>query len=327
MGTEVSRGGWIGPPPFAGWAMATMTSVRAACSVVFACASFGTALAVLLSREEPGLAAATNQSRTDHDGDGLSDLQELVIGTLPYRADSDRDGYSDLEEKARDSDPMNYSSVPGDAETGLGMCASQENGYVTALAAVYVKNASLDSVRLQFGVVYQGKALRFMPHDFQYSIGFLLPGRDPNDRLAVVEVGVPQALLGHLRHINLYSILTDTTNVADPIVSTLTLADFSGIAMSVEQRRIGISLSGGAGTGTGVTYRPLAGDDRIPAKWKSGEICFQRTSAVGMKGVSIVQEVDGADCLPMDTYCSPSDCSAGVGTSVELPDPAALVGG
>jgi hypothetical protein len=182
-------------------------------------------------------------------------------------------------------------------------------------------------VRFQFGVVYHGIAFRFIPNSFQHARGFVRPGRDPNDSLAVIELGIPEALLPRLNQANLFAIVTPRNGTpGEPVVSLLPLANFSGVTMWIENGIAAASNNSGSGA-TGVTYRPLAGDDRIPSTWSSGEICFQQTAAVGTHGVSIVHEIDASDCQPMDTHCSPSDCAAGVGQALELPDPAALAGG
>jgi hypothetical protein len=102
--------------------------------------------------------------------------------------------------------------------------------------------------------------------------------------------------------------------------------DFSGVTVVVEQHDSN-TMSSDGDQPTGVVYRPLASDDQIPATWNGGEICYQSTSAVGTNGVSLVHEVESADCQPMDTYCSPQDCASGVGRPLELPDPGALAGG
>lgn len=307
--------------------MVAIRSVRSlACSAAFAFTCLGVAVLVLglVSREEPSLAAASNHNRSDLDRDGLTDLQELVIGTLPNRGDTDGDAYSDLEERARGSDPLDLASVPEAAELGLGTCASQENGYITVLCAVYAKSALLASVDLKIGIVHHGRPFMLSANKVERTRGFLYPGHDAGDALAVMEVGIPMDLVRRMGQVNLFAILRHRSPGAEPIVSVLPIVNFSGIAMVVEQRAAITNTSGGA---TGVTYRPLAADDQIPSTWSSGEICFQASSAVGMSGASVVHEIGSAGCVPMDTYCSPGNCAAGVGQPLELPDPAALAGG
>lgn len=312
-------------------AMVAISSVRTlACSAACACACLGAAVLVLglVAREEPGLAASSNFNRFDLDRDGLSDLQELVMGTLTNRRDTDGDAYSDLEELARDSDPLDLASIPEAAAVGLGTCASQEDGYITVLCAVYARSALLSSVDLKIGLVHHGRPFMFSANKLDGTRGFLYRGlyrgHDAGDALAVLEVGIRMDLVRRLGQLNLFGVLRSTSPGVEPIVSVVPIVDFSGIAMLIEQRAAVTNSGGGA---TGVTYRPLAADDQIPSTWSSGEICFQASSAVGMSGASVVHEIGAADCMPMDTYCSPGDCSAGVGQPLELPDPAALAGG
>ena len=305
----------------------SLMSGKARSALVAALCLGGASVVLLLqTRAEPRLAAATNQGRSDLDGDGLTDEQELVIGTLPNRADTDGDGYSDLEERARGSDPLSRNSVPDPNDYGLGTCASLEDGVISMLSAVYLHNRPVDAVNLEIGIVYRGRVLQFKPKSFTNARGFLYAGHDSGDTLAVVEVAIPEALVQRLGQVNMFSIVRDATpGGGDPMVSVLPLVNFSGVTTMVEPRRATMTISGGQPTG--VVYRPLGGGGHIPSTWNGGEICFQRTTAVGMNGVSIVHEVEAADCLPMDTYCSPADCSAGVGKPLELPDPAALAGG
>src|SRR5262249_28191228 len=136
-----------------------------------------------------------------------------------------------------------------------------------------------------------------------YSRGFLFAGHDAGDTLAVVEFGVPMDLLHRMGQVNLFCRLKSSLPGSEPCVSVVPIKDFSGIAMLIEPAVAGITTNGGGSTG--VVYRPLASDDQIPSTWNSGQICFQATSAVGMSGASIIQEVDAADCMAMDTYCSP----------------------
>ena len=48
----------------------------------------------------------------DSDGDGICDVDELIIGTNPYLADTDGDGYPDGLELMLGSDPLNPKSTP-----------------------------------------------------------------------------------------------------------------------------------------------------------------------------------------------------------------------
>lgn len=298
-------------------------------SATFATACLGAAVftLALVSTEEPRLAAATNYGRSDMDRDGLTDLQELILGTMPGRKDTDQDGYSDLEELARGSDMKSRLFMPQPQELGLGMCASQENGYISIVTAVYVSGLVPDTSGIQFGlgIVYHGKRILISP-DKQISRAFLYKGHTAGDSLAVIEMGISQDLLKRLGQVNVFTYLHGTgIGAPEPAVAILPIKDFSGIAVSIQERVA--PLSSGGGGATGVVYRPLAADDQIPSSWNSGEICFQATSAVGINGVSVVSEINAADCLPMDTYCSPGDCAATIGTALEMPDPAALAGG
>lgn len=295
----------------------------------FALACLGVALAAFgfSAKDEPGLLANTSGTgRSDLDRDGLTDLQERVIGTLPYRADTDSDGFSDLEERARGADPLNALSVPGPTRYSIGSCASQEDGFVSVLSMIYVEGTQVDNVDLDLGFVFRGRKVRLSPNFETYTRAFVYRASNPADTLAVIEIGLPESLVSRLGQISMWNRITDTSSTAtDPYVSVLTLVDFSGVITAVEPNISRVTNNGGGATG--VVYRPLAPDDRIPSTWEGGEMCFQRTSAVGMSGVSVVHEVDAADCIPMDTYCSYEDCSEGVGKSLALPDPAALAGG
>jgi hypothetical protein len=300
--------------------------VRTVGPVVVGCIGLAVVGRSVATTEQPALAAANNQAQFDQDGDGLSDAQELVIGTMPLRPDTDFDGYSDLEECARESDPTSHVSTPETQPFGIGTFASQTNGFVTMLTAVYLDDVPMDETRLYFGVVYRGKALRFYLRDFQFSRGRIYPGQDASDSLVVVEVGVPQDLLRRLGRLDLFALLRGTEpDSPDPVVGIVSLADFSGVVTSIHRRRFGLTSSGG--DSGGVIYRPLAGDDQIPAQWDSGKVCFQRASAVGTNGVSVTYEVTSADCIPMDTFCNSGECGGGVGGPLELPDPGALIGG
>lgn len=296
-------------------------------SRAFALASLGVALVALgfSTMDERALSATSNFTRVDLDRDGLTDLQERVIGTLAYRRDTDNDGFSDLEERARTSDPLNAASIPAAGDYSIGACASQENGFVSVLACIYVAGTRLDTLDYDIGFVYRNKKVQASPSTM-YTRAFLATPVDPRDTLVVVELGLPENLVRRLGQVSIWSRIRDTSAAAlDPFVAVTTLVNFSGVIMSVEPTLMRTTNVGGSATG--VVYRPLLPDDHIPSTWSGGQMCFQRTSAVGMSGISIIHEVDSAGCIPMDTYCSPDDCAAGVGQPLALPDPGALAGG
>jgi hypothetical protein len=299
-------------------------------SAVVAFALLGGAV-LLLSRSiqsPPQLAAASNVGRVDLDQDGLTDLQELVLGTLPDQPDTDLDGFSDLEERARSSDPLDDTSRPQTTAFAVGTCASADLGLVSLVSAVYVQGGDLDSVDLQVGIVLDGHPIAISPAHFSMVRGFLFAGSGSTDRLAVVELAIPETIVRRLGQLNLFSIVRSLgPGAPSPAVSVISLADMGGVTVSVEPRSSSVAPPGGGSAPQGVIYRPLGGDDSIPATWSGGEVCWQRTSAVGMNGVSVVHEIESADCQPMDTYCSGADCAASVGKPLELPDPGALIGG
>jgi YD repeat-containing protein len=56
--------------------------------------------------------AGPNSSNIDSDGDGLSDAQEILLGTDPFNPDTDGDGFPDGVEVATGSDPLNPLCTP-----------------------------------------------------------------------------------------------------------------------------------------------------------------------------------------------------------------------
>jgi hypothetical protein len=289
------------------------------------CASVATF--ALIARNEPAVAASGNQNLDgDLDRDGLSDVYELIMGTQPNRVDTDGDGYSDLEEFARGSDPTLAHVVPEPSEYSLGFGACQSGGMVTMLASIYADASKVGSLELEFALVHQGRLIRFHPSNFRPARAFRMGGHDAGDRLTVVELSIPVALVRRVGQINVVSILRDPASpYAQPHVGILPLVDFSGTIVSVE--RLPAMLNATGGRPAGIIYRPLAGDSQLPSTWSGGQVCFQRTAAIGSNGASVVFEVESADCMAMDAYCSSTSCSAGVGRVIELPDPAAVAGG
>jgi YD repeat-containing protein len=58
------------------------------------------------------VSSSVSGSNVDSDGDGLSDAQEILIGTDPFNPDTDGDGFSDGVEVASGSDPLDPNCTP-----------------------------------------------------------------------------------------------------------------------------------------------------------------------------------------------------------------------
>jgi len=61
----------------------------------------------------------TIYSTVDTDGDGLTDEEEIALGTDPFKTDTDGDGYDDGEEVSAGTDPLNESSYPAETTVYL----------------------------------------------------------------------------------------------------------------------------------------------------------------------------------------------------------------
>ena len=269
------------------------------------------------------LSAGSSRVGPDYDMDGLTDIQEAVLGTDPDQPDTDGDGYHDLEEVARHSDPLDLLSVPLDTDLDLGMYAHTDDGFLNLGTAIYVKGGNAWSLHFTLGVVIDGVPIVVSRRVYaQGTRSFIYNAtQSPGDKIVVLEMPFPETVVQQRGSLSIYATVEDPSPLQRAgVVDVTNLVDFGGVIMRVETSPP--SVSGGLG----FVYRPLAGSG-MPSSWSSGEVCWQDTAAVGTNGASIVHEVQAASCQDFDSYCSASDCSASVGTSLELPDPGSLLGG
>lgn len=82
--------------------MRAMTVMMSTAATIFAVGIFGNV----------ALAATNTKAAVDSDADGLTDAQELLLGTDPLKTDSDGDGYADGEEVFSGYSPTSTVGIP-----------------------------------------------------------------------------------------------------------------------------------------------------------------------------------------------------------------------
>jgi len=286
--------------------------------------------------------SATETQRIDSDQDGLTDFQESILGTDPDALDTDGDTFTDLEELARNSSPLDETSLPVLATTDVGMYASARDGLVSLNSAVFVPRGELLQLSYYFGAIIEGEIIVIPGSQVaQSSQQWVFPARE-GGHLAVVEFQLPEWMIHYVGKVSFFAGAT-TGDPLDPStskrISSTTLASVSDSIMSInpitslptssnDSGDSGGGDAGGAGgdVGGGVWYKPLSGDDEIPAELTSGEVCIQSVQFVGTLGANDIYEVSSASCEPMDSYCSSSSCTAAEGAALEIPNPGAIFG-
>jgi hypothetical protein len=258
----------------------------------------------------------------DYDEDGVADGQEWVLATLPDVQDTDGDGYHDLEEIARRSDPLSPSSMPVSQTLSVGMYAYAEAGRVNLHTAIYVDGGDPTNLRFQLGVVWKDTPLVVAQAVYTPTTKFFFYGSpaDPQDKILVLEMPMPDALILQLGALSLYSKI-DRLGTAEVSVDVTNLVvDPAAGIVRIEPSPA--SIQGGKG----IVYRPLTAGS-TPSTSTAGQICWQRTAVVGSSGASLVYEVEQANCEDFDSSCSSAGCASTVGGTITLPNPGGLLGG
>jgi hypothetical protein len=291
---------------------------------------------VLLQRsyaKSPALLASSGQG-LDQDMDGLSDYQEDILGTNPLLADSDSDTFGDLEEVARQSDPLEASSIPGVAEVEVGMFARDQAGTLTIGSAVYLAGTHVPQMRFDLGIVINGMRAS-VPSDvyMPFTDVTLKGGRDPGSMVITMQTSLPRSLVWSLGKLAVFATLTDPQGPPDSgRVDVLNLTAQEGVIMSIEAvaypdpGQSGPNNSSSLGP-SGLIYLPLSDGENLPSSFTAGEVCWQVSSTVGVNGSSFVQEIVDADCEPSESFCGSAGCQASVGQVIEIVDPSLLIGG
>lgn len=274
--------------------------------------------------EAPVLRASGAVVQGDEDRDGLLDVQEEFLGTSPYLADSDGDGYSDAEELARQSDPTRALSTPDDAiasSVGLFALTDMESELIHVTSALYVEATPQGNpvVDYHLGFMHDGDPLVIPSDIVMRASAFRLTPISPGRMVIVINTPIPNAVLNLSGgNLNLFA----ATMAGTPSVDGLNITQIDGIPVEVD-----IITSPGSGEPSGLVYRPLVTTDNLPSTFESGKSCSQETADAGSSGASLFLEITNASCTSSDGSCNGAACAASVGSTVEVLDPATLIGG
>jgi hypothetical protein len=306
-------------PPDAGLARRRpFLRVAAGKPAAFVMLSTGALLLAASFLDRPALRASPSLA-FDSDKDGLKDIQEEILQTLPDNADSDGDGFSDLEEIARGSDPLLDLVVPAASELGVGMAARSVDGVVTIVSSIYSSSGSFQNVRFQLGFVLHGQPVVIPTQNYLRVSNWRILAASGGGILLALETPFSSQLVANMGSLSLFAAAGERDSPYFDVAAGMTLVDFSGVTMSVGPVPEGL--------GDGLIYDPISPDEDIPTSFTGGQVCWQTTNPVGSNGASSVHEVESASCESTDSHCSAGDCSAGVGTTVEVVDPGVLIGG
>lgn len=265
----------------------------------------------------PGLEALGSDPTSDLDGDGLTDIQEIVLGSKVDEADSDGDGLRDLEELARQLDPL-VADAPTDSELGIGFAVRATGGLFHLTTAIYIPDGDLTNVDLELGLYFEGMLFPISPASYlPVSTGFTEDGQDLESEVLAFSFPIPEFLLQSVESLGFYA----TTSPKGLPTSSATAVNLTSVAGVTALRRVTQGPSG-----PGITILPVSPPGDLPASFTPNEVCFQETVLVGVENnVQLFQVID-AGCVPSTSVCTPG-CALTSGSSVQLLDPLALIGG
>lgn len=280
-------------------------------------------LATLVSA--PAELRADGEIASDLDGDGLSNILEGGLASSPDLVDTDGDGWNDAEELARHSLATIQGSIPGDCTDSVGVQASIVQSKLNITAAVFLASTPFNASALELGFYAGGRWVPLPTAVYASSMTLTtVPTFEPGQTLIVVNAVLPMFPLTRTGAMSIFAKLRVNGTVVSAASVDLKLRQQIPMQVLTPSQ---VSPLAQAQLGGGLLYRPLGGA-QIPASWTSGEICFQRLESVGSHGAVVTQEVTSANCITgWDGYCDSGSCAASVGTTVDLVDPAALIGG
>jgi hypothetical protein len=280
-----------------------------------------------------GPVSASTINHIDADGDGVTNAQEQILGTNENLIDSDGDGYSDSEEFARDSSPTHPLDIPLPSTVDLTLSARGDSNRLVVVFAAYIGTLQPSEVNFSMGGLLRGRVSNIPPWYFMREAWMTtVPGMIPGTSTIVVEMSLPPHFVHALGSVSLFGVLEDVNTGAALAADVVDIGSSAGVIYMRAKVPMVHSFQQVGGTSVplaGSVYLPIppGGDGDIPMSWTPGQVCFQKTQAVGAGGGLITHEVVEAECRDgWDAYCK-MDCSGSVGSTYNTLDPAVLVGG
>jgi hypothetical protein len=319
MPTDVHKSAPSGDPRPQGRVLGTGTAFLA---LIGAATAFG--LGTFLG-QRPALEASSPAPQgpggLDSDQDGLNDVLEKVLGLDPFEADTDGDGFPDALELALGSNPLDSASVPSSQDLGVGMAAHVQDEVLLLSTLVHLPEANLSGLALGFNARLGGVNYPIDPQTF-WTISQITAAKSFNgvDLVLVISTPLPQSILSSFGPLSFFATLGPQG--APPFsAGAVSLLELDGIAHQVVPSSPLDQLYQATSF-----YRPLVPAEELPVSFTSGKLCVQATRAVGAVPPVIVLEVVSSNCEEADAFCAPS-CAFQTGSTVEVLDPLALVGG
>lgn len=265
----------------------------------------------------PELGAVAGDPTADLDGDGLTDVQEIVLGSKVDEADSDGDGLRDLEELARQLDPLTP-DAPTTSELGIGFAVRSTDGLFHLTTAVFVPDGDLANVDLELGIYYEGMLFPLSPSSYlSLSTGFTEDGQALDSEVLAFSFPIPEFLLQSVGSLGFYA----TTSPKGLPTSSATVVNLTSVAGVTALRRVTQGP-----VGPGITILPISPPGDLPTSFTPNEVCFQETALIGVENNVQLFQVTDAGCVPSSSVCTPG-CALTSGSSVQMLDPLALIGG
>ncbi len=263
----------------------------------------------------------------DFDGDGMTDAQEIVLGSSPSDVDTDFDGFSDSEEYARQSDPLEPSSVPMTDGVSASIAARGEDGKLRLVISLHEPNGPSTDTLIRIGALAQGTVLS-VPIDRFLGLSDIRskPGTNGSE-ITTIDIPINPAFVHANGQVTFFLAAGNSSTMIFGAAAKVDIVSDSGVL--VIQRPIQANSWRQSSQGGGSIRQPIpvGAPPTQGGGWVPGSICYQRSEVIGINGPRMLHQVVEADCLEgWDSYCS-SACAASLGSTYETIDPLALIGG